>query len=279
MYLNDFDAKAREVRYGHMSPVSALKRKASPPPESEVPTSKRVARESAVVSKPSVVAAPVSGTNPALPEIAPTPSGSTAQATIPVTTTSPEINGTFITLVKVYIIADTWDIKGPRGSQIQSPPSPPPSIRLLYEGTLDSPSSRAFKAIPITSARINLPTLLKRSDFRQLIKECGEIALDIFDAVLDVQAQKKVAGVTCKNCKKDVLCPGRANHLRGSTTMFVRREEWVCGVGGCGLSKSRQEVRCTGCACDQLVPVVKVAKAPEASTASTAPKTPRAPQA
>lgn len=172
--------------------------------------------------------------------------------------------GPLVTIAKVYIIADAFDIQALKDLAAAkygvivvdswNDPTFVESVRILYENTCED--DRSIKDIAIKTARINIKALLDRGEFRTLLKDIGEVAYDVLSSSIEKDsAEKKPTAAKCKSCGGKAYCPSH-----GSQHQFIPHTSWFCSISHCSYHFKRSAARdyfarCERCnSGDQLVP-------------------------
>lgn len=166
------------------------------------------------------------------------------------------IIGPLVTLAKVYIIADTFDIPALKDlarakyeTVVQDSWNGPEfaeSIRLLYLNTREK--DRGIKDIAIKTAQINVKALLDRGEFRTLLKDIGEVALDVLHSA--IHDKRGISGSTmksgkCKDCNCAVTCPNC-----NDDNELINYSLWFCTNPHCSYRKKHKSscnIRCNMC--------------------------------
>lgn len=241
LYTANFDHESNEVIH-----ASTLKRKpTSPAKESPAPKKSGRLRQSSR-SNPSKAAQALSN--------------SQVDAYSPASTTSPEgdsVTGPLITIIKAYIIADTFDVPAlmdlARLKYMSvvvtswNSPALVESVRLLYDNTPDVEKVRVIKTTAMKTIRTNLKTLLAQRDFQALIEDVGEVALDL----LRTEVSHPTA-LECLTCTSVPLpCKGCRN---SGNQRFVQRVEWFCPRCIDNQTSRVTVARCGNCPRTDLAP-------------------------
>lgn len=164
------------------------------------------------------------------------------------------------TLAKLYIMGDLLDVQALKDlakdryksmvNDSWNSQSFSESIRLIYDNTRDE--DRDLKNVAIESAQANLTALLGRGDFRSLLKDVGEVALDILtkSSFIARNLESKPTAVKCQNCADRLMC----SHSDTFHKSFVHRKVWIC-TAGCRLKDENHATKCSSCGSAKLVAV------------------------